>query len=154
MEDRDFALVGDVVREILEKRELFPKTLYGAWEDIVGGETAKHSQPRRLVKGVLYVVVSDPVWKHHLEMNKQAIIDELKKLAPAKPIEDIRFRLGEIKQDAPRFEKSKKTAKKKTGKPKKRLRLRKLTDEDKKVLRKVSDVELRKRCRSLLKRVN
>ncbi len=152
--DEDFVLVGDVIRKILEEKQLFPRTLYGAWEEIVGEETAKYSQPRRLVKNVLYVVVTDPVWKHHLELNKSEILEKLNQFRPEKPIENIRFRIGEIKTDVRRFEKPKGRKRRRSGyRSKKKVSVRKLTGEDKEVLKKISDVELRKICRSLLKRV-
>ncbi len=151
--DRDFVLIADVIKEVLEKKELFPKTLYGAWEDIVGAETAKHSQPRRLVKGVLHVVVTDSVWKHHLELSKAEIVERLNQFRPEKPIKEIRFRIGEIKSAVPRFEKPSGKGAKKTRKRKKKRAVRKLSREDRDVLKKISDVELRKICRSLLKKV-
>ncbi len=150
----EFVLVGEVIEEILEQKRLFPRTLYGAWEDIVGKEVARHSQPRRLTRNVLHVIVSDPVWKHHLEMNKAVIIDKLGELAGKQAILDIRFRLGEIREEAERFVKPKGTSGKKGKRSRRKTSIRKLTDEDKKVLKKISDVKLRKICRSLLKRVH
>ncbi len=150
----DFFLIGDVIKDVLEERQLFPKTLYGTWEDLVGKETAKYSQPRRLVKGILHVVVTDPVWKHHLELNKEEILEKLRKVNPQKPIKGVRFRIGEIKKEVPLVEKPKGgKPKRKIQKSKRKVPLRKLNDEDREVLKKISDVELRKRCRSLLKRV-
>ena len=149
----EFVLVGEVIKQVIEDKQLFPRTLYGAWEEIVGKETARYSQPRRLVKGTLHVIVTDPIWKHHLELNKSAILEKLKQFKPDKPIENIRFRIGEIKTEMRRFEKPEKRKKRGKSRSKRRVSLRKLTDQDKEVLKRISDTELRKICRSLLKRV-
>lgn len=152
--DKEIASLDKVIEELLEKKQLFPKTLYGAWEETVGVQAAKYSQPRTKIRNILYVNVTDPVWKHHLILQKDAILERLNKFDPEKPLKEIRFRIGEIRDDVPIIEKiSKRTGKRGGKKTKKRRALRALTSDEKKVLSKIEYVDLRKVCRLLLRRV-
>lgn len=70
--------------------------LVNAWKDIVGLQLAHKTCPTRLIRGCLYLAVSDSQWMQTLLFLKGAIIDKLNQLFPDMKINDIIGRPGEI----------------------------------------------------------
>lgn len=64
------------------------------WSDIVGNEIAKHSQPARFERGLIFLCVSNSVWAHHLSMMKKNMIDKINAYVGEFLITDIRYQAG------------------------------------------------------------
>ncbi|HZJ13501.1 MAG TPA: DUF721 domain-containing protein [Chthoniobacteraceae bacterium] len=66
-----------------------------AWQETVGEFFARHSSPRQLKDGVLYVHVLQPTV--HFELDrvwKREILARLKKRFGSRVVRDVRFRIG------------------------------------------------------------
>ncbi len=88
--------VGDVLAKLLPKLGLDARIkeadIIGAWSGIVGDFIAKHSQPERLVAGVLHVRVMQPSVRYELDRTwKQEILRKLRDSFGEKAIREIKF---------------------------------------------------------------
>lgn len=70
--------------------------LVNAWKDVVGLELAHKTCPNRLIKGCLYLNVSDSQWMQTLVFLKATIIEKLNRLFPDMKIREIIGRPGNI----------------------------------------------------------
>ncbi|MGA1191592.1 MAG: DciA family protein [Bdellovibrionota bacterium] len=62
------------------------------WAEIVGEHIAQHAKPLKVVRGELYVKVSNPIWAQELAMLKETLLIRLEKVSSSTaPIHDIRF---------------------------------------------------------------
>ena len=64
------------------------------WRDWVGGSVAQQSEPEAVVKGVLYVNVSSPIWANALTFERLRLLEKINQhlcQAHLLPIDDIRF---------------------------------------------------------------
>ena len=67
------------------------------WKKIVGSEIADHSCAVDITKGIMTVHASNSVWMHHLFLLKRDIIHKINTFLGEELINDIRFRIGAIK---------------------------------------------------------
>ncbi|MEA3209756.1 MAG: hypothetical protein QOE70_2813 [Chthoniobacter sp.] len=91
--------VSETVAKLMQtlglQERLKAEAVIAAWREVVGEFVAKHSSPRQLKEGVLYVSVLQPTVHFELErVWKREILDKLKKRFGARVIRDIRFRIG------------------------------------------------------------
>ena len=90
----------DVVPGVL--RELRPHSpilarLRKAWADVVGEDAAVRTRPAGLEQGVLTVHVASAALKHHLStFRRDEILDGLRRRVPGVPLEEVRFRVGDL----------------------------------------------------------
>lgn len=62
------------------------------WPEIVGEHIAQHAKPLKVIRGELYVKVSNPIWAQELAMLKETLLIRLEKVSSnTAPIHDIRF---------------------------------------------------------------
>jgi hypothetical protein len=139
--------VGQFIKDVLAQHPSFASRPLGDWKELVGESVARHCLPRSLKNGCLVIVARDSVWKHHLEMHKEALMERINALWGRRVIEEIRIRVGEIDEafenlDA-NYRKLQKVAPKKVRKKNRRPPLRKLTEAEKELLASLPDKELR-----------
>lgn len=87
--------VQKVMKELGLGERLRADEVLGAWREVVGEFVSKHSAPRSLKDGILYVSVLQPTV--HFELDrvwKRDILDKMKKRFGARTVRDIKFRLG------------------------------------------------------------
>jgi len=72
--------------------------LINSWKDVVGLQLAHKTCPTRLIRGCLYLNVSDSQWMQTLVFLKGPIIEKLNQLFPDMKIHDIIGRPGEISE--------------------------------------------------------
>jgi predicted nucleic acid-binding Zn ribbon protein len=92
-------MVGEVLPALMEKLGLGERfteqEMLGAWQGIVGEHLAKHSQPVRLRRGVLEVIVTVPVIHYELDRkHRQLILRRLQERFGRNAVQDLRFVLG------------------------------------------------------------
>lgn len=76
----------------LGMRDRFEENLAIAlWDSTVGKEIARHTEPFKVVKGILFVKVEDDVWRNELMFHKHDIIQRLNQQLGKKAIEEIKF---------------------------------------------------------------
>ncbi len=76
------------------------------WSEVVGKEIDGHTHPFSIRGGNLFVRVDNSGWLAQLSFLKNKIISEFNKKQGQKMIEDIYFRLGEIKKKGEQEKKS------------------------------------------------
>lgn len=151
-------LAGELLSNFLRKHPSFSANPLGDWDKLVGPQVARHSQPKSLKNKVLVISVYDSIWKHHLELNKMALMDKINYGRPDPLVEKIVIKVGEIADAEPvlnpnhrLLEKMKKKSLKSARKAKSPNRP--LTPEEKEMLAGINDVELRSIGRRLLRRL-
>ncbi|NTU48147.1 MAG: DUF721 domain-containing protein [Syntrophobacteraceae bacterium] len=150
--------VGSLMEAVLRRTPSFSANPLGDWRDLVGDQVARYSQPVSLKKKVLVVVVYDSVWKHHLELNKLALLGKINEKRPEPIVEKIVIRVGELPESLPilnpnrvQLEKARSRRARREKKPK--TPLRPLTPEEKELLRSLPDPALRAIGKRLLQRI-
>ena len=61
------------------------------WDATVGEQIARHTEPRKVEKGLLFVKVNDNAWRTELMYHKFRIIKELNTKVGKTAITDIKF---------------------------------------------------------------
>ena len=146
-----------LLRRVLHDHPAFSANPLGNWEDLVGVQIARYSQPQSLKNKVLVIVAYDSIWKHHLELNKEGLIHKINDGRPESLVEKIVIRVGELSESMPVLNPNhrlleKMKAKRPQSKKQKRPPARPLTEEEKTLLKELPDAELRKVGRRLLSR--
>ena len=95
--------VKDILKRVFEKIEgdkdgVAPGEIMKAWPEVAGKEAARHSRPTGLKTKALRVVVDSSSWLYELSTGKKEILKRFTKEFGEGKIEDIRFRIGEIKE--------------------------------------------------------
>ncbi|ROQ89889.1 DUF721 domain-containing protein [Desulfosoma caldarium] len=147
--------LGQFIKEVLAQQPSFASKPLGEWKDLVGESVARHCAPRSLKNGRLVVVARDSVWKHHLELNKEALVRRINERWGRRVVAEIRVRVGEIEEvsailDA-NYKRLQKIKPKKAPKRKKKPLLRKLTDAEKEFIASLKDKDLQKMATKLLR---
>jgi predicted nucleic acid-binding Zn ribbon protein len=90
---------AEAVRKVMESlgltERLKSEEVLATWNEIVGEFFAKHSAPRGLKDGILFISVLQPTV--HFELDrvwKRDILAKFKKRFGARTVRDIKFRLG------------------------------------------------------------
>lgn len=66
------------------------------WQEIVGSQLARQTQPEFLKDGVLQVRVENSVWLNHLRFLGEELRQKLNEALPSLKIEELRFRQGTL----------------------------------------------------------
>ncbi|NBW40417.1 DUF721 domain-containing protein [bacterium] len=62
------------------------------WPEIVGERISQHAKPLKVVRGELFVKVSNPIWAQELAFLKETLLKRIAKITSSgAPINDIRF---------------------------------------------------------------
>jgi hypothetical protein len=148
--------LDSVVRHVMQDHPAFKANPLGDWQDVVGADAARASQPVSLRKGLLVIVTEDPVWRHHLELHKTALMDFINARCSEPIVHKIVIRIGDLPETAPVLNPEHKKLDKIRPQKHKPQKLRKgktrpLTPEEKAFLKTIPDPELRAMGTRLLK---
>lgn len=141
--------LGSVVAGVIREHPVFTANPIGDWQDIVGEQGAAASRPVSLKNKTLLVVARNSVWKHQLEMNRVPLLARINGTREQPLVERLVIRVGELPQSPPELNPARKLLnKKKPAKPatsgkKRKAPRRKLTPEEKTLLKTIKDPELR-----------
>jgi len=61
------------------------------WDQTVGKEISERTEPFKIVRGILFVKVNDPVWRNELQFFKGEIIEKLNHKIGRNIVKDIKF---------------------------------------------------------------
>ncbi|MGI9198088.1 MAG: DUF721 domain-containing protein [Candidatus Nanopelagicaceae bacterium] len=79
--------VGDLISELVKNRDwqngLAEGEIFVKWEEIVGVEIAKHSDPIEIKNGKLFIKCSSTAWATQLNLVKNELLQSIQKIAPA-----------------------------------------------------------------------
>jgi predicted nucleic acid-binding Zn ribbon protein len=91
--------MADVLGELLARRGYARvqagEAMSRAWR-VVAGEMAAQSRVGRVRRGVLEVVVANSTLLQELTFRKRELVGALARELPDQPLQDVRFRLGQI----------------------------------------------------------
>lgn len=86
--------INDVITECLDEPKLGSKLSENKavlfWNEVVGKDIAKNTQPIAVRNNILFVSTDNPVWAHQLTIIKTSIIDNINEKLKT-TIKDIRF---------------------------------------------------------------
>lgn len=92
---RDPGTLGDVLDRLSRdsgwEKTLAAEDLVRQWAELVGGETARHSEPVSLQHGMLTVKCDSTAWAKNLQYMRAVIITEIGSRYPDAGVKDIRF---------------------------------------------------------------
>jgi hypothetical protein len=149
--------VGSVIQRFLAEQNILPTGPLGDWESIVGSQVASRARPVKFKKGILTVHVYDSIWKHHLELYKDEILQKINaQRAGLEPVTKIIFKVGELPSFQDDTEQSasvdQQTPKNSRRPKKKKIKPTKydLSEEAQKFIKTCRDPELKKIARRLL----
>ncbi len=152
-----FEQLGRSMRRMLTEHPLFQANPLGDWEDLVGEQVAQYSYPKELKDGCLLIVCYDAVWKHHLEMNREALLERINQEMDIPLVRKIRFRIGELPEPDTTINSYARLLDKmkpRRRRPRKRkVRLRTLSEDEKALVSGLADKDLRRLAKRLLRRV-
>ena len=151
-------VLGPLVIGMLQKMPAFAPNPVGDWKELVGEQMARYSQPTSLKRKTLVVTVYDSIWMHHLEMNREALIQKINRNHPEPLVEKMVLRVGEVPESAPVLNPDRKQLEKTALKrphvlKKKKTPPRELTPEERELIKKLPDKDLRVLATRLLKHV-
>ena len=99
----DFTAIGSLIQTVagglLDQPRSKGHKLRWQWNQAVGDQIAKHSEPIRLAKGVLTVRVDSPVWFSQLHHLQTELLATLQNHLPEKTVRKIKFRQGSLHTD-------------------------------------------------------
>lgn len=146
--------IGSIIKKLISGKGIVHLiSPIGNWKEIVGEQIALRARPVRFKQGVLTVHVYDSIWKHHLDLHREDIVEKINACSPKEPVTRIIFKVGELpppdEENEFMPEKPVKAKRqKKTGKS--RPRKYELSGEARNFLKTCRDPELKKLARKLL----
>ena len=79
--------VGDLINELVKTRDwqsgLAEGEVFFKWDEIVGQEIAKHSEPIEIKNGKLLIKCSSTAWATQLNLVKNELLQTIQRIAPA-----------------------------------------------------------------------
>ncbi len=95
---RDPARIGSTVHRVLGELGYDAQApgllLSRGWEDVVGAEAARHSEPVDLNGDLLEVRADSPAWSQHLQLHRDEILARIAELLPSNAPTRMRMRIG------------------------------------------------------------
>jgi hypothetical protein len=152
-------MVGHLVGLFIERHPSFSTNPVGDWKELVGDQVARYCQPQSLKQKVLIVAAYDSVWKHHLELHKEALVEKINRGQSEPLVKKIVVRVGELPENAPRLNPDNLspaqsgTGKTHEKKKKRKIPNRRLTPDEQTFLKSLQDPDLRVIGARLLKRI-
>ena len=95
--------IEDVINKWFDTKKLTKRrTNYGAfhgWDEIVGPDIAKNTEPAKFYNSRLVVNVKSSVWMQELQYMKPQLLEKIKASLPETEITDLIFKVGACKKD-------------------------------------------------------
>lgn len=83
--------LGKLTREAGWEKTLAAEDLVRQWAELAGSDTAKHSEPVSLERGVLTVKCDSTAWAKNLQFMRAVIMTEITNRHPEAGVRNIRF---------------------------------------------------------------
>jgi hypothetical protein len=71
------SLLASALHQKNWQRRLRLHQVFLFWDEVVGGEIARHAQPRVIRGGVLWLAVSDSIWMQQLQFERHQLLELL-----------------------------------------------------------------------------
>lgn len=147
--------ISRLIQQVIEKEVLSGTSIRGNWEEIVGHRLARYMTPVSLKNGTLKVHVLDNVWKHHLELYGEELLNKINAGNTIPIVRQLLIKVGPLSsQDEPSLSKKAFQKIKKKGSTRKKSAKKvpkfPLTLESKEFLKQLRDPELKALAQRLL----
>ncbi len=86
-------LIGSIEKKDSKKKEKILKV----WQKTAGEKAYSHTRPVSIRRKTLIIEIDSSTWLYALNLKKRDLLKEIKKELQEYKIEDIRFRVGDIK---------------------------------------------------------
>jgi hypothetical protein len=152
-------VVGHLMGLLIERHPSFSTNPVGDWKELVGDQVARYCQPQSLKQKVLFIAAYDSIWKHHLELHKEALVEKINLGRPEPLVEKIVIRVGELPENDQRLTHDHPgsgqsgAGKLREKKKKRKVPNRRLTPDEKSFLKSLQDPDLKVIGARLLKRI-
>ncbi len=93
------SLLKKVMKDLGKKGKLTEEVMAEIWKEAVGENASKHTKPKSIKKGTLFITVDDSSWMYDLTLKKRDIVSSLDGKLKGRKVKDIRFRIGVIKDN-------------------------------------------------------
>lgn len=97
-----FSSITEVINKWFESKNLGQKrrdfNAFHNWDQIVGKDIAKNTEPVKFYKDVLVIKVSNSVWTQELQYLKPNLLEKIRSSFPDTKIKDLIFKVGPIKK--------------------------------------------------------
>jgi len=90
------SVLDGLVRRCREKADFDLTLLWEIWPAVVDGATAANTSPAAFKGSVLVIHVTSPVWRHHLQFEKQKIIDAVNTALKRRAVTRIKVVVGPV----------------------------------------------------------
>ncbi len=95
-------LIGDVLKNVVDglsrTKKKGPAKILSSWASVAGRELARHTRPAHLKNGALLVFVDESAWFYQASLKKDELLRALNKKIGKEKIQEIQFRIGNIKR--------------------------------------------------------
>jgi predicted nucleic acid-binding Zn ribbon protein len=88
-------VIDRVVQSLGISRSYYGWMVVWQWPEIVGEQIAARAKATRFEDGVVYVVVPDASWRHHLSLETEAILKKIHSLSYGRSVSQLRLVSGE-----------------------------------------------------------
>jgi len=93
-------LLKDAMKNLASPSRPSIEAMLIIWEDAAGVAGAKHSRPVAIKRSELVVNVDGSSWLYELTLKKRDILKKMEGKFGKKPLKNIRYRIGDIKNSA------------------------------------------------------
>jgi len=88
-------IINSVIKNISSGKRKVQEEILKTWEDVLGKRAAKHTKIMGIHNGKLFVNVDSSVWLFQLNLKRNYLLGELRKITD--DVEEINFRIGRVK---------------------------------------------------------
>lgn len=90
-QDKISGLLSHLLQDQGWEKQLDLHSIFPRWQEIVGEEMAGYAQPLKIVKGVLWLEVSNSSWLQQLQYEKLELLDSLNSCFRLARLNDIKM---------------------------------------------------------------
>ena len=94
--------IGNILSELMARRGYTrvqgARAYDDAWREAAGDLVAEYTRVGSLRRGTLEVIVGNSTLVQELTFQKPTLLEQLVRLLPDEPLEDLRFRVGTLDQ--------------------------------------------------------
>lgn len=99
-EKRKFEAIGGLIDTFFQANNMDKRrtnfTAFNNWEEIVGRDIAKNTEPLKFYQNTLVIKVKNSVWMQELQYMKPQLLEKIRLSFPETTIRDLMFKVGKV----------------------------------------------------------
>lgn len=92
--------ISDVLKNVVERLARTKKKdilkIYSIWPEVVNKGLSHHTRPASLRRGTLLINVDESAWLYQANLQKEKLLEGLRKKIGKDKIQKIQFRIGQV----------------------------------------------------------